>query len=629
MSVATVSTILKRLSAFAIDKANEAWTIVRGAEEEVKRLELNFKALQYELEDAEEKQYLDKRLKHWLDRLKEVCYDMEDLFEDWKIVVQEMQTADHGAKISTTSFLKGKVSFFFSLFSFSEAVKRHDIPTRIKDINEELDQIVKDKKDFKLTKREIIRQTKRPESTSFVDVSKLHGRDEVKEDIIRTFLCGTSEEEGSCIPTISIVGMGGLGKTSVAQLIYNDHRIQTHFHEKIWVCVSDPFDPSKIARAILEALGLGSTISFTTPLQTLLSKIHEKIKEKKFFLVLDDVWIDRGQDWEQLKATFQSHISGSRILVTTRKESVAKHMESSHVFPLGLLSDEICWKILSQKAFIGRNNISCENLEDIGRAIAKKCKGLPLAAINLGGFLQDKLGREEWQNVLDCEIWKLDFAQKYVFTPLLLSYYDLPSAIRPCLLYCAIFPKDEKIDKDELVQRWMAQGYLNSDDNLGIESKGEDYFKYLATRSFFHDFYKDTNGDIIQCKMPDLVHEFVQFLTGYGFVTEEIDEDLTLDLSSKRTRHLRLVFRRCRYFSSVYGADKLRSLVAVSSEYGIKFDILDNLFSQSRHLRLLEFHSWVENFSCDIGKLIHLRYLSFVSCIGIKYLAEAVCELPN
>ncbi|XP_022743794.1 putative disease resistance protein RGA3 [Durio zibethinus] len=400
-------------------------------------------------------------------------------------------------------------------------------------------------------------------------------------------------------------------------------------------CVSDPFDQAQIVRAILEDLDPTIFLQNTTPLQTLLRKIRENIKDKKFFLVLDDVWADHGQDWEQLKAAFQSDKSGSRILVTSRKDSVANHLESSHVFYLDLLSEEICWLIHYQKAFTGRNQIGRQNLEDIERAIAKKCKGLPLTVKTLGGLLQDKLRRDEWENVLNSEIWKLDFAQQYNYTPLLLSYYDLPSAMRRSFLYCATCPKSYEIGKDELVQNWTAQGYLNSDDNLGAELEGEDYFKCLAFRSFFQDFDKDANGNILCCKMHDMVHDFVQFLTQYGFVTEKIVEDLTLDLSSKKTRHLRLVIENSSSSPlSIYGTENLRSLVAVSHPRNKKTssEALKKLFSRSKHLRLLEF-KWFNLYKCeiarDIGNLIHLRYLSLISCHTIDTLPEAVCVLPN
>ncbi|WOK99784.1 disease resistance protein RGA3 [Canna indica] len=642
MGEAIVSTIVEKLKDLVIDKASEAWKLVRGVEEEVKRLKSNFEALQLVLEDAEEKQYLDKFLKHWLDRFKDASYDMEDVLDDWQTAVLQspaLQTEEIESGTSGFAPWLKVCRPLFSCFSYgSQVVMRHDIATRIKEINEEVEKIVQDKARFELVKKET-KQPKWSETTAFGDVSELIGRDKVKGEIIRTLQCGTSEgEEGNRnIPTISIVGMGGIGKSSLAQLIYHDNKIQTHFNKMIiWVSVGNPFDQTQIARAILQSLDPCSPICQQNqpPLQNLLSEIREKITGKKFFLVLDDVWTDRSQDWKQLKATLKYGMCGSWILVTTRKESVAKQMDSSHVIPLKELDDELCWSIIAQNAFAGRNKDSHEHLKDIGRKLAKKCNGLPLAAKALGGLLKDKTRREEWENVLNSEIWRPDF-EKEIFSPLLLSYYDLPSPIRQCLSYCAIFPKNHNFHQDELIQHWMAQRYLDNDNILQGQWKGEDYFKYLATRFFFQDFEKDGEGNLISFKMHDLVHDFIKFLTKEGFVAKRVGKDLSLDLSSKRIRHLRLrVGRRSSLPMFLNGTEKLRSLV-VAVSYGSKkstSDALHILFSQSKHLRLLKFDSLnldEDEMPHDFGNLIHLRYLSIISCSNIENLLEAVCELSN
>ncbi|KAG8479015.1 hypothetical protein CXB51_029870 [Gossypium anomalum] len=368
MAEAIVSAILEQMTAITINKAIEAWSLVQGAEKEVERLETKFKALRLELEDAEEKEYVNERVKLWLDKFRYVSYDMEDVLDEWETAVQQLQTDLLAVRLSVSG-------------------RRYNIATKIKDINDKVDEIVKDKGKLELIQREI-KQLKRPETTYFVVVSELIGRDAMKEEIISILLC---EDKCRNVPTITLIGMGGIGKTALAQLIYKDHRIQTHFSKTIWVCASDPFDQSQIAMAILDHLGPDSLISLLTPaLQSILSKISEKLTREKFLFVFDDVWTDRDQNWEPLKAAFKYGMAGSSILVTTHKESVARRMESLHVFRLKLLSEEMCWLILSQKAFTGRSQASREILEDIGREIANKCQGLPLAAKTLGGLLQDK-----------------------------------------------------------------------------------------------------------------------------------------------------------------------------------------------------------------------------------------------
>ncbi|KAE8684226.1 Cc-nbs-lrr resistance protein, putative isoform 2 [Hibiscus syriacus] len=177
----------------------------------------------------------------------------------------------------------------------------------------------------------------------------------------------------------------------------------------------------------------------------------------------------------------------------------------------------------------------------------------------------------------------------------------------------------------------MAQGYLNADDNnVRRELKGKEYFEYLTTRSFFQDFQKDAHGNIISCKMHDLVHEYVQFLTEDRFVTEELVGNLTLDLSSRKVRHLRLVIRNCKSSPlCIYGIEKLRSLV-VASDDKTSGDAFHDLISRSKLLRLLEFDSFhlrPEEIVLGMDNLIHLRYLSLISCSGLENLPEAVCEL--
>ncbi|XP_022775511.1 putative disease resistance protein RGA3 [Durio zibethinus] len=401
MAKALASSMSEQLIAISTKIARQELKLVTDVEKEVEKLDSNFKAIRNTLEEAEQRQIVEKNVKVWLEKLKEVSCDMERLLDEWRTALSKLQT-DPELDVSASIPKRKKTSLTSWVSSCRQVVWHRDIANKIKRINERLDEIAKQKDRYHLTKT---KQYSRVESTSFIDVSKLHGRDEIKKEIVEILLNGTSEE--GCIQTISLVGKRGIGKTALAQLIFNDQKVQAHFNKNVkWVWVSERFDPNKIARAILGILDKDSADNLQNPipLQDVLTKISEKIGSAKFLLVLDDVWTDRDEDWEPLEAVLQQNKSGSKILVTTRKESVATRMESSRVFRLKELSDEVCWLILSQSAFKGKGNELRKNLEDIGREIAKKCKGSPHVAKTLGRLLRKENTRSEWQNILNSQI---------------------------------------------------------------------------------------------------------------------------------------------------------------------------------------------------------------------------------
>ncbi|XVF78414.1 hypothetical protein PTKIN_Ptkin14bG0130500 [Pterospermum kingtungense] len=190
-------------------------------------------------------------------------------------------------------------------------------------------------------------------------------------------------------------------------------------------------------------------------------KISKRASGKKILLVLDDVWIEDLSNWEQLKASLKNNSTGSRILVTTRNERVGQAMgsKSEDMFILERLSDDKCWSLFCHLAFFERTKQERENLEGIGRKIVERCNGLPLAVKTVGGLLRFK-AKEQWQSILDSKMWEIEEVEKGVSPSLLLSYYDLSPVLRQCFSYCAIFPKDYKIERDKLIKLWMAQGFV-------------------------------------------------------------------------------------------------------------------------------------------------------------------------
>ncbi|GKV37333.1 hypothetical protein SLEP1_g45372 [Rubroshorea leprosula] len=541
MAEALVSALLEQITTIICEGALEEVRLLKGVKEDLRKLKFNLTSIKALLEDAEQKQISDKIVQLWLDRLQEESLDMEDALDEWRTVLLYRPTDG----VENASFLQRKVCLFLRCFSFRRVYRYHGIARNIKEINERLDEIAKDRVRYQLTDTPS-RLPKRKESTSFGDGSNIVGRDEVKKEIIDHLLCETSNEGETC-QTISIVGMGGIGKTALAKLIYNDEEVKQHFTSRIWACVSDIFDESKVAKTIIAGLeGLDKAAGLQTesvPLNALLERICKSIEEKKYLLVLDDVWTENDEDFGGLNVTFKCGAAGSRILVTTRKDTVSRVMGSSQTIHLETLSQDLCWSILKKIALRERDQKSCEDITPIGLRIAEKCKGLPLVAKTLGGHLQFKTTRKEWEDVLNSELWRMDVVHKDVFVPLLLSYYDLPSPVKQCFKFCAHFTKDTAYFTCHLIAKWKAQGYLGSndgDDSLW-ELKGLDYLKCLEARSFIQiEDFNPLYGQYADCRMHDLVHDFALFLTKGEFLEEVISEgDKSMKMNSERTcRHL-------------------------------------------------------------------------------------------
>jgi len=628
MADALVSVVLEQLNSIIIEEVKREVRLVVGVKNEVKKLTSNFQAIQAVLANAEERQLKDQLVKHWLDQLKDVSYDMDDVLDEWGTAIAKSQSEVNEHPRKNTR----KVCSFmiFSCFRFREVGLRRDIALKIKELNERIDGIAIEKNMFDFKSLEAgIKQHEHHETASVIDVKDVKGRENDKDRVMK-MLFSTETSQGPTLRTISLVGMGGIGKTTLAKLVYNDLKVETHFEKRIWVCVSDPFDEITIAKAILE--DLKESTQNLNKLQTLVKHVQESIRGKKFLLVLDDVWNEDSTKWEQLKDSLKCGLPGSRILVTTRKKNVASSMGSSpiDILELGLLSIDECWSLFSQLAYF--DSRERENLEDIGREIAAKCKGLPLAAKSLGSLLRFKRSIAEWESVLNNNIWELKEAESNLLAPLWLSYHDLPSDMRRCFSYCAVFPKDFRFERDTLIKLWMAQGFLRETRNKEIEVIGRECFEALAARSFFQDFKKDKDdGSIYACKMHDIVHDFAQNLTKNECFSVDIDgvSESKIDFFSRDARHSMVVFRNHNSFpATIHSLKKLRSLI-VDGDPSSMNAALPNLIANLSCLRTLKLSSCgIEEVPSNIGKLIHLRHVDFSDNL-LRELPEEMCELYN
>ncbi|XP_062109180.1 putative disease resistance protein RGA3 [Humulus lupulus] len=617
MAEVLVSLVLQQLASFTCQQIEHEWSLVSSVEEKVKSLYSNLEDIQMVLVDADKRQVSEASVKRWLDKLKEVSYEIDTTVDEWNTA------------IALRSNLK-----LFSKVCFSTLPSLHRnhvhrpglhrrVASKIDRLNEKLSRISTEKERYTFTTQNFSRHTlgttsysteydHRKNTTSFVDVSKVCGREREKEILIEKLLVsgGGDESKHHIIP---LVGMGGIGKTTLAQLVYNDEKVNDHFNLKIWVCVSDPFDEITIANQICVALKVEDAHKFVA-LDPLLKQIKKNIVGKKFLLVLDDVWTEDDRRWEPLEESLKNGVEGSKILVTTRKKRVATMMKvkEDRIISISHLSEEVCLNIFNQLAFL--NNESQESLKEIGVKIAQKCKGLPLVAKALGSLVRfKKPTKKHWNEVLDSKLWELgDQVENEVFVPFLLSYYDLPPLEKRCLLYCSIFPKDYEIDRVELIQLWMSQGYLSSSEE--DERKGIDCFENLATRCFFQDFKTDEEENIIRCKMHHIVHDFVLFLTKNDcFNSVIITKNDEMNLLCAKVFHCTLLLESEEHVvpSSLYSKKNLRTLSIVGKhESGsIRWDLLLKL-TCLRTLSLSGCLSQGSRIPKDIDKLILLRYLN-------------------
>ncbi|XP_028954175.2 putative disease resistance RPP13-like protein 1 [Malus domestica] len=575
----------------------------------LKKLRIKLMSVGAVYDDAEQKQLRNPHVRLWLHELKEAVLDAEDLLDEIKTeALRRKIEAEFG---SSTSKVQDLISASFHAFDESVDTKIEEILERLSFIVEQRDAL-----DLKRGSRHKISQTLL--STSLVEGSDVYGRDHDKETIIQLLL--SNDVTCSKIGIIPIVGMGGIGKTTLAQLLYNDDRVKQHFELQAWVCVSDEFDVVKITQTIYASV----TSRTCDDLNQLQVKLKDALAGKKFLFVLDDVWNENYNIWESLRRPFESGAHGSKIIVTARNGGVASTMGTLQTHYLKHLLEEDCWSLFANHAFKDASVIVDPNLEVIGRQIVSKCKGLPLAAKSLSGLLRSESNVEEWENVLKSDIWELSDAKIDILPALWLSYQYLSPELKRCFAYCSTFPKDYLFDKSKLILLWMAEDLIQPQKKTRLEDVGKKYFDDLISRSFFQ--YSSSNDCFI---MHDLMHDLATYVSGEFCIRLE-DHNFSLDVVSKG-RH----FSYMQYssnvdyerFDTIYEAKYLRTFILGNHfpSPKVRLDLLLVLHC----LRVLKLRGHdITELPDSISNLKHLRYLD-LWFTPIQKLPDTVCSLYN
>ncbi|KAK4594011.1 hypothetical protein RGQ29_017906 [Quercus rubra] len=607
--------IIGQLGNLALKELELLW----GVKEELQKLEDTVSTIKAVILDAEEQQAQNHTIRIWLGRLKDALYEADDLLDDFstEVLRREAMTRNKKAK---------EVRIFFS--KSNQLAYGLKMGHKIKAIRERLYSIAKDR-EFHLEERR--RETRvmdlMRETDYFVCAENVIGREHDKKVIIERLLDSDIEEN---VSVYSIVGFGGLGKTTLAQLVFNDEEIQKIFERKLWVCISDDFDVEIIVKKILE-YAKGEKLE---KLERNASKkdLQKEIDGKRFLLVLDDVWNDDLGKWDKLKEILLAGARGSRILVTTRHEKVAESSKTIETYRLEGLKDEDSWSLFKQKAF--RNGREPENskFKEIGMEIVSKCKGVPLAIKTIGSLLYSKKSEEEWLFFKNNEFSMINEAN--ILPILRLSYDHLPSHLKQCFAYCSLFPKDYEIKKERLVKLWMAQGFIKSlGQNQCLEDAGSKYFMELLWRSFFQKDEENFWDKSPIFKIHDLMHDLAISVVEKESITFGINEESICE----KTHHVSFAFNldpSKQIPISLFKASRIRTFLLPcqtgNSEKEWDKSTCDAFDSSFKFLRVLDLNCTdIRNVPYSIGKLKHLRYLDLSRNYYIKILPSSITRLQN
>ncbi|XP_043694380.1 putative disease resistance RPP13-like protein 1 [Telopea speciosissima] len=529
------------------------------------------------LKFAEQAQVRNILVKDCLRNLREVAYRAEDILDEFIYEACYEKDERYGG---------GKVRLHFpSNLKSDGLLRKHEIVPLINDeLVKKLEEIEKELKHYYLSESSGNQKSQhgggvideildsRPKSDSLVDESLTLGRKEDVEAIKNELLSSNPNENQKQVSVIAIVGLG-------------------------------------------ESLnGRNPDLRNLDPLKCALRK---EIRGKRVLIILDDVWTEKKRDWEPLRVALMEAGEGSRIIVTSRSKRISSMMHPMYTHDLQVLSDEECWSIMERHISLNYGSIA-PSLKEVGRKIAEKCKGLPLAASTVEGLLSSSSSSDlnHWEEVLNSSMWDLEEESKDLPAALSLSYYFLPTHLKQCFAYCSVFPKDYVFKKERLIKLWRAEGFIRTD------KAGGQYFDELLQRSFFQYY----NGFV----MHDLVHDLAEAISGdvYG----GFDCRKSSHSSKLETRYSSMC---CLNSINKDDKDLLDHKKRLSTwiclpRYNCFGGYHIESFGGLRYLRVLDLSdSGIKMLPDDIGGLKYLHYINLLFAQNIERLPESLCDLFN
>nr|CAD1843650.1 unnamed protein product [Ananas comosus var. bracteatus] len=609
----------EKLVALIHDKA----AAILGVKEELRKLQRRMDWIDCALKDAgwrrTNKDATTTTTNCWLSELKSILHEANDVFDDCRSEGGRLLDNKQPSASSGLSILRR-----LPLFSnFTSVLVRHNLANRIRALNNRIDEVGKDGWILNL---ELVK----PEGPAAPGTSCMRETCEIVEaDIVGREIEDATDRLADVIVTndqqkfqvTAVTGMGGIGKTTLAQKVYNNRRIGDNFQVRIWICITQKYSDVRLLQEIIGKAG-GSHASAERVCE-LLPTLSHTLGGRSIFLVLDDVW--RSDVWtDLLRNPLQNGAASGCVLVTTRDQNVAMRMGAKHIHRVEKMSVDSGWALLCKKTYLEEEGEDAQSLRSVGVRIVNKCGGLPLAIRVIAGVLTTKeKSRKEWERVLRSNAWSMSELPEEFRGALYLSYDDLPPHLKQCFLSLCLYPEDYVHSVKDLRRMWVAEGFINQEEGSITEELAEQYYFELIRRNLLQP--DPLFVDQRRCTIHDLLRSLAQYLSqGESYYGDPQSLDATA-ISKLR----RLSIAESGEIVTIPGPEteqlRLRTLLLIKSPPRIEH----NLFSRFPHRQVLLLNG--EGIECipdKVGSLIHLRLLN-LDRTSISNLPSSIGFLTN
>ncbi|CAH8256471.1 unnamed protein product [Arabidopsis lyrata] len=558
------------------------------------------------LEDADAKKHTSAMVRNTVIEIKEIVYDAEDIIETF-LLKEELGKSSGMIRNSVRRFSK-RIGLSFDMKAISRRIAKvirdmQSLGTQQVIVNDGYMQSLQERQ------REM-RQTFSTDNESFL----VGVEENVKKLVIHLV-----EEESSQV--VSITGMGGIGKTTLARQVFNHEIVKSHFAGLVWVCVSQQFTRNHVWQMILRKLRPKYKV-LDMPEDELQEKIFQVLETQKALIVLDDIW--KEEDWDRIKPFFP-RVKGWKVLLTSRNEGVALRADPNcFTFKPSCLTLKESWTIFQRIAFPREKTIEYkvdEEMEEVGKQMVKHCGGLPLAVMVLGGMLAGQYTLREWkriyENIRSHIVGGTTFNDRNmssVYHVLYLSFEELPIYLKHCFLYLAHFPEDYVIDVGNLSYYWAGEGIQRPRyyDGATIREVADEYVKELVKRNMVISKRDVGTSRFETCHLHDMMREVCLLKAEEeNFLKIVNDTSTTNSKSPCKSRRLAIDWHDETYHPvGEMKNPKLRSLLFMKKLNWVESRLCFTRLQLMRVLDLSRAQFEGGKLPSSIGKLIHLRYLS-------------------